>query len=76
MYLTTNSNSKNIDMRNIILISFLFVCGTLSAQTVSIKGLAPGYLGKKIEITNLTNGTYFISVMSDNTIITKKVVVL
>ena len=43
--------SYNIsDMRNIILFSFLFVYGILNAQTVSISGHAPGYVGKKIEI--------------------------
>lgn len=37
-------------MRNIILISFLFISGILSAQTVTISGHAPGYVGKRIEI--------------------------
>jgi len=37
-------------MRNIILFSFLFVCGTLNAQMVTVSGHAPSYVGKKIEI--------------------------
>ena len=36
------------DMRNIILFSFLFVLSGINAQTVSISGLAPAYIGKKI----------------------------
>ncbi|MFT6244939.1 MAG: hypothetical protein ACJA0U_002423 [Salibacteraceae bacterium] len=37
-------------MRNIILFSFLFVLSGLNAQTVSISGLAPAYIGKKIRV--------------------------
>lgn len=37
-------------MRNITLLSFLFICGILNAQTVSISGHAPSYVGKRIEI--------------------------
>ncbi|NRA11228.1 MAG: hypothetical protein HRT57_04655 [Crocinitomicaceae bacterium] len=37
-------------MRNIIILSFLFSISGLCAQTVSVSGLAPAYIGKKIRV--------------------------